>query len=84
MLMSDNTRQQLHDLQAYVAKTYTIAIDQMHETGEFNAAVLNGARQLLKDNDVVTVSDTGTPLGNLANVLPFDDDDKTKEAIRQG
>jgi hypothetical protein len=56
----------------------------MHETGEFNAAVLNGARQLLKDNDVVTVSDTGTPLGNLANVLPFDDDDKTKEAIRQG
>ena len=82
--MSDSTRKQLHDLQAYVATTYKPAIAQMHETGEFNAAVLNGARQLLKDNDVVTVSDTGTPLGNLANVLPFDDDEKTKEAIRQG
>tara|TARA_Y100000592_G_scaffold89142_1_gene145974 strand:+ start:1331 stop:1579 length:249 start_codon:yes stop_codon:yes gene_type:complete len=82
--MSDSTRKQLHDLQVYVANTYKTAIDQMHETGEFNAAVLNGARQLLKDNDVVTVSDTGTPLGNLAAVLPFDDDEKTKEAIRQG
>lgn len=77
-------RHKLEDLQIYVADTYKMAIDQMHETGEFNAAVLNGARQLLKDNDIVSLGEQGTPLGNLAALLPFEDSDKTKEAMRQG
>jgi hypothetical protein len=50
---------------------------------EYNAALLNGARQLLKDNDVVSLSEQGSPLGKLAEVLPFDDSDEDKEAIRQ-
>jgi len=77
-------RHKLEDLQIYVADTYKMAIDQMHETGDFNAAVLNGARQLLKDNDIVSLGEKGTPLGNLASLLPFEDSDKTKEAMRQG
>ena len=40
------THKQLGDLQAYVADTYRAAIDQMHDTGEFNPSILNGARQL--------------------------------------
>ena len=50
---------------------------------EVNAAILNGARQLLKDNDVISLSEQGSPLGNLAQVLPFDDSDEDKEAMRQ-
>lgn len=50
---------------------------------EVNAAILNGARQLLKDNDVISLSEQGSPLGNLAQVLPFDDSDEDKEALRQ-
>jgi hypothetical protein len=77
-------RKKLEDLQVYVADTYKVAIDLMHEDGEFNAALLNGARQLLKDNDIVSLGEKGTPLGDLANLLPFEDSDKTKEAMRQG
>ena len=77
-------RKKLEDLQVYVAETYKTAIDQMHDTGDFNAALLNGARQMLKDNDIVSLGEQGTPLGDLAGVLPFDDTNKAKEAIRQG
>jgi vacuolar-type H+-ATPase subunit E/Vma4 len=82
--MTTTKREQLEKLQILLCDTYKESIDEMRETGEYNAALLNGARQLLKDNDVVSVSETGTPLGDLAKVLPFDDDDQTKEAIRQG
>ncbi len=75
-------RKKLEDLQVYVADTYKVAIDLMNDTGEFNAAILNGARQLLKDNSIISVTEQDTPLGRLAEVLPFDDDEDA-EAIRQ-
>lgn len=76
-------REQLEQLQVLLADVYKESIEEMRETGDYNAALLNGARQLLKDNDVVSLSEQGTPLGNLAEVLPFDDDAETKQAVRQ-
>ena len=77
-------REQLENLQVLIADTYTQAITEMKGgAAEYNAALLNGARQLLKDNDVVSLSEQGSPLGKLAEVLPFDDSDEDKEAIRQ-
>jgi hypothetical protein len=35
-------RERLEKLQVQVAETYSTAISEMHETGEFNAAILNG------------------------------------------
>jgi hypothetical protein len=50
----------------------------MNETGEYSAALLNGARQLLKDNNIVMDSGVGTPLDQLNNTIidvPFGEDD---------
>lgn len=76
-------REQLEKLQVLLADTYRDSILEMQETGEYNAALLNGARQLLKDNDVISITEKSTPLGNLADVLPFDDSNAEKQAMRQ-
>jgi len=76
-------REQLEQLQVLRCDTYKESIEEMKETGDYNAALLNGARQLLKDNDVVSITEQGTPLGNLAEVLPFNEDDETKQAAQQ-
>ncbi|MAN61519.1 MAG: hypothetical protein CMI60_06170 [Parvibaculum sp.] len=77
-------REQLENLQVLLADTYKQSIQEMKDGEvEVNAAILNGARQLLKDNDVLSLSEQGSPLGNLAEVLPFDDKDEDKEAMRQ-
>ena len=55
----------------------------MRETGVYNAAILNGSRQFLKDNDIISLTEQGTPLGNMAVVLPFAEDDETKQAAQQ-
>jgi hypothetical protein len=65
----------LHD---EVANAYRASIDLMNETGEYSAALLNGARQLLKDNNIVMDSGVGTPLDQLNNTIidvPFGEDD---------
>jgi len=76
-------REKLEELQILLTNTYKDSIVEMRETGEYNAALLNGARQLLKDNDVVSMSESGTPLGDLARMLPFDEPDEVKQAISQ-
>jgi len=65
----------LHD---EVANAYRASIALMNETGEYSAALLNGARQLLKDNNIVMDSGVGTPLDQLNNTIidvPFGEDD---------
>ena len=65
----------LHD---EVANAYRASIDLMNETGEYSAALLNGARQLLKDNNIVIDSGVGTPLDQLNNTIidvPFGEND---------
>ena len=77
-------REQLEEMQVLKIKAYTTAIKQMLDgTIEWNAAILNGARQTCKDNDVISLTEQGTPLGNLAEVLPFNEDDETKQAAQQ-
>jgi len=66
----------LHD---EVANAYRASIDLMNETGEFNAALLNGARQFLKDNLVTMDSGVGTPLEALDHqlkALPFEEEEQ--------
>ena len=76
-------REQLEQLQILTADVYKEAILEMRETGDYNAAILNGSRQFLKDNAIISVTEQGTPLGNLAEVLPFEASDDDKEAMRQ-
>ena len=74
-MLSHEEGSKLHDK---VAKAYKDSIELMHAEGEFNAALLNGARQFLKDNMVTMDSGMGTPLNDLNNTLinvPFGEDD---------
>ena len=77
-------RKALGGLQALVADVYRESIEEMRESGDYNAAILNGARQLLKDNGVISVSEEGSLLGSLSKeLLPFDDPPEVREAMRQ-
>lgn len=67
--MSDPS-ERLHDLQ-------DILIDEMIrriKTGEATAADLSAARQMLKDNGIQAVATDDSPMLELVNSLPFDDD----------
>ena len=77
-------RESLEKMQGLKIKAYTKAIKEMLDgTIEWNAAILNGARQTCKDNDIISLSEQGTPVGDLAELLPFAEDDETKQAVRQ-
>jgi hypothetical protein len=75
-------REQLEELQVLLADTYRKVISDM-DLDDPNAAILNGARQFLKDNDIISVTEKTSPLGKLADVLPFDESSHTQEALRQ-
>ncbi len=81
--LSDNMRKRMEELQGMLIDTFSLAIDDMHQSGEYNASILGQARQLLKDNDVITSAAEGTPLNDLTKVLPFQkgmaDDDFEKK-----
>jgi hypothetical protein len=73
-MLSHKEGSKLHDK---VAKAYKDSIDLMHAEEEFNAAILNGARQFLKDNCVTMDSGVGTPLEALDHqlkALPFEEE----------
>jgi|TARA_X000000368_G_C22779080_1_gene600694 hypothetical protein len=62
--------ERLHNLQ-------DILIDEMIrriKTGEATAADLSAARQMLKDNGIQAVTTDESPMLELVNSLPFDDD----------
>ena len=74
-MLSHKEGSKLHDK---IADAYRNSIDMMDEHGEYNAALLNGARQFLKDNNILMDSGMGTPLNDLNNTLinvPFGEDD---------
>ena len=74
-MLSHKEGSKLHDK---IAGAYRNSIDLMEAEGEYNAALLNGARQFLKDNNVLMDSGVGTPLNDLNNTLinvPFGEDD---------
>jgi hypothetical protein len=77
------TQEELGELHILVTDTLKKGIKQMHITEEYNPSLLNCARQLLKDNDVVLMSGKDTPLNDLlGEVLPFDEDPELKEKIK--
>lgn len=56
------------------------------ETGEKlppNAAILNVARQFLKDNKIEAMPAKGSPLGNLSDLPVFEDDGFMPSITRQ-
>lgn len=74
-MLSHTEGSKLHDK---IAGAYRNCIDLMEAEGEYNAALLNGARQFLKDNNILMDSGVGTPLEALNNTLinvPFGGDD---------
>jgi hypothetical protein len=74
-MLSHKEGSKLHDK---IADAYRNSIDLMDDHGEYNAAILNSARQFLRDNNILMDSSMGTPLNDLNNTLinvPFGEDD---------
>ena len=83
-MLSHKEGSKLHDK---IADAYRNSIDVMDETGEYNAALLNGARQFLKDNNVIMDSGLGTPLQALNSqiqALPFEEEQHRDTAQATG
>ena len=75
-MLSHKEGSKLHDK---IAGAYSHSIDMMEDLGEYNAALLNGARQFLKDNNVTMDSGVGTPLNALDHqlkALPFEEEEQ--------
>lgn len=69
--MSKATEEQLNALHGALAQ----ALADKIRSGEATAADLSVARQMLKDNNVSTLPTKGSPLGDLADSLPYADPD---------
>ena len=81
-MLSHKEGTKLHDK---IADAYRNSIDVMDETGEYNAALLNGARQFLKDNNVIMDSGLGTPLQALNSqlqALPFEEEQQHRDTAQ--
>lgn len=78
--MSTASEKELDDLHGTIARKLTGTIDAM-ETGDKGlAAILNVARQFVKDNNVQAVPANGSPTGNLRDKLkqfPYDPNSDT-------
>lgn len=78
-MLSHTEGSKMHD---QIAGAYRNCIKLMEAEGIYNAAILNGARQFLKDNNVVMDSGMGTPLDALANdlnTLPFEEEETPRD-----
>lgn len=79
--MSKATEKVLSDLHAKLADTLSEALTATYYDSDGNklpsapAAILNVARQFLKDNGIDGAPKSGTPLGNLANLPVFGNDE---------
>lgn len=68
--MKDESRSiKMEGLQDLLIDTF---IDRI-QSGDDTPALLNAARQLLKDNNISAAVTKGSPLDSLVNILPFDD-----------
>lgn len=73
--MSKATKDLLDQLHGALAKEL---LDRIN-SGEAKPADLNAARQFLKDNGIEALTLPGSPLGKLAEALPFSDDDEESD-----
>jgi len=67
---------EVDDLLFDVVDVCRAALGDMMETREWNAGVINAARQVCKDNGVAIDPEKADPLGDLASILPFDEKDR--------
>lgn len=70
------TKQVLEDLHSELAKTLKKYVSKSYQDEDGNdtappAAILNVARQFLKDNNIDAIPTEGSPLGALKESLPF-------------
>jgi hypothetical protein len=78
--MSKANEKALGELHGQLANILSDAIGRVYLDEEGNptappAAILNVARQFLKDNKIEAVAAQGSPLSRLADLPVFDDDD---------
>lgn len=64
----------LADLHIKLAEVLKDALAFKDEEGKPNPALLNVARQFLKDNKIEAEAPKGSPLGDLADLPEFEDD----------
>ena len=64
----------LGELHNTLANTLTEALSARDENGKPIAALLNVARQFLKDNGIESTAPPGSPLGDLADMPVFEDE----------
>ena len=65
----------LENLHNELAKVLAAGLSQKDENGKLNSALLNVARQFLKDNGIeVGAAPAGSPMGDLARLPVFEDD----------
>ena len=67
----NNAALKLEALQDLLIEEFTQRIKE----GDAAPSLLNAARQLLKDNNIHSSVSEGSPLTELVNVLPFQDDE---------
>ena len=67
--MSKDSKDKLYDLQDLLIDEFV----QRIKSGEASPSDLNAARQLLKDNHISATATNENPMGDLVNILPFDD-----------
>ena len=75
--MAKTTPDEMNDLHAQLAKVLKTSIEDATQAEEKKglAALLNVARQFLKDNDVTALAVPESPLKSLADSLPFAGDE---------
>ena len=67
---------ELEELHSALARELRQALSARDENGRPIAALLNVARQYLKDNKIEAAPVPGSPLGDLAAMPVFDDDEQ--------
>jgi len=77
--MSDKT-EKLYSLQDLLISEFI----QRIQSGEASPSDLNAARQLLKDNGIHAQVTNENPLGNLVDMLPFQDDSENIQIASNG
>lgn len=68
------SEQALSELHAKLAEVLKEGLAFKDEDGKPNPALLNVARQFLKDNKIESEAPKGSPLGDLSDLPVFEDD----------
>jgi hypothetical protein len=84
--VSDNTDKTMRDLHSSLAKLLKESVEQEYTDADGKpvpppAAILNVARQFLKDNNIDALPAKGSPLDLLQDAMPFGNDDNLRQTL---